>query len=330
MRVRRFAGWLEATALTVLLGGVASGCAADDPVGGDTDCTPGKNFACECPDGSDGVKTCADDGTFGACTGCTGGGSSSGGAGGAAASSGTGASATSGGGGEDPGPFSLTDSLKDSQPKGNAVGGSFGPDGWTVTQRTDRIWYALPRLTEGSIEFTVSNITSANLDLADHEIFSLYDSGHGIAEPINYNPEFRDNHYKQLVRIYGQMVPERLGQQKFIMLMCPDGAPGYGQCACAKNFYDGDGWWGGDANWTGAPSKIRVTWGQGKATYSRDGVEVWTNDYSQTGLVFGPEELHFTIGCARHDAISDAGMPIGATFSDVVVDGIQGPVATCN
>jgi len=72
-----------------------------------------------------------------------------------------------------------------------------------------------------------------------------------------------------------------------------------------------------------------VTWGSGKATYSRDGVEVWTNDYSQSGLTFGPSELHFTIGCPRNAAISDAGMPIGAVFSDVVVTGTQGAVATC-
>src|SRR4030095_13926289 len=101
-----------------------------------------------------------------------------------------------GGQGAGAAPFSLTDSLKDGQPQGNPIGGSFGPDGWTVTARTDRLWYAVPRLTQGSIEFTGSGITTGNLDLADHEIFSMYDAGHGIAEPIHYDPEFRDNHYK--------------------------------------------------------------------------------------------------------------------------------------
>jgi len=323
-----FIGWV------VLAACAKEGGASDEP-----DCVPGKVESCPCPAGGQGVQTCNTDGTaFGPCTGCSAGGSSgSGGAAGSAGGGGSGAGGASGGsggsgtgGGGATGPYSMTDSLKDGNPKGKLVGGSLGANGWTVTQKTDRVWYALPRLVEGSIEFTVSGISTSNLTLADHEIFSMYDAGHGITEPINYNPQFRDNHYKQLIRIYGQQVPDRLGEQKFIMLMCPDGAPGYGTCKCSKSYYDGDGWWGGNPSWDGSPSKIKVTWGKGKATYSRDGVDVWTNDYSATGLTFGPAELHFTIGCARHDAIGDAGMPIGATFSDVVVQGTQGPLGTCN
>lgn len=315
-------------------------CAAEEEggvAGSPNGCVPGKQVTCPCQGSGQGVQICNADGlAYGACTGCgssgsggwASGGAGAGGASGSAGTPGSGGAGTGGGGAT--GPFALSDSLKDGKPKGTAVGGTYGSSGWTVTQKTDRIWYSLPRLVEGSIEFTVSGITTSNLTLADHEIFSLYDGGHGISEPINYNPEFRDNHYKQLIRIYGQMVPERLGQQKFIMLMCPDGAPGYGTCKCPKSFYDGDGWWGGNASWDGSPSKIKVVWGNGKATYSRDGVDVWTNDYSKSGLAFGPAELHFTLGCSRHDAVGDAGMPIGATFSDVVVQGTQGAVATCN
>jgi hypothetical protein len=328
---------------TLLAASLLAGCSDEgsDPAG---DCTPGRQIACSCADGSSGVRICTAAGSYGPCGDCassgTGGlpggwgGATSGGsagASGASGSSGAGGDAAGGSSGASGGaPFSLTDSLKDSQPKGTPVGGSLGPEGWTVTGKTDRIWYALPRLVQGSIEFTVSGITHANLDLADHEIFSLYDAGHGITEPINYDPQFRGNHYKQLIRIYGQGVADRLGEQKFIMLMCPDGAPGYGDCRCPKSYYDGDGWWGGNREWDGSPSRIKVSWGNGRATYSRDGVEVWTNDYSATGLVFGPAELHFTIGCARHDAVVDAGMPIGAVFSDVSVTGIEGPAATCN
>ena len=227
------------------------------------------------------------------------------------------------------GAYTLVDSLKDFAPKGTPVGGSFGANGWTVTQKSDLVYYALPRLVEGSIEFTLTGMTTSSLVLADHEIFAMYDAGYGIAEPINYNPEFRDNHYKALLRVYGEMVPDRLGEQKFVMLMCPDGAPGYGACVCPKSFYDGDGWWGGDPSWSGAPTVIKIRWGNGTATYSRDGVDVWTNDYTQSGLAFGPSELHFTLGCPRNAAIGDAGMPIGATFSDVVVQGIEGPLETC-
>jgi hypothetical protein len=321
---------------------LGQGCVA----GGDEleECSPGRQVDCACGGDETGVQTCKADGTgYGACTGCgngTGGnwpaggtgGTGSGGVGGTptGGAGGTGGAATGGVGGEgSTGPFSLNDPLKNAPQAGNPVGGAFGPDGWTVTAKTDRVWYAIPRLVSGSIQFTVTNITTTNLDLADHEIFSLYDAGYGITEPINYNPEFRDNRFKQLIRIYGQMVPERLGEQKFIMLMCPDGAPGYGTCACAKQYYDGDGTWGGNPSWDGSASVIKIRWGNGQATYSRDGVDVWTNDYSQSGLTFGPSDLHFTIGCPRADAISDAGMPIGATFSDVIVEGEQGPMTTC-
>lgn len=326
-----------AALFALALAAFGQGCVA----GGDDveDCSPGRQVECACGGDKTGVQTCNSDGTaYGPCTGCgTGGGWPTGGSGGTAGtatggapSGGTGGAATGGAGGSgSTGPFSLNDSLKNAPQAGNPVGGSFGPEGWTVTAKTDRVWYAIPRLISGSIQFTVTGITIANLDLADHEIFSLYDAGYGITEPINYNPEFRDNRFKQLVRIYGQQVPDRLGAQKFIMLMCPDGAPGYGTCACAKQYYDGDGTWGGNTNWDGSPTVIKVRWGNGQATYSRDGVDVWTNDYSQSGLFFGPSDLHFTIGCPRADAISDAGMPIGATFSDVIVEGEQGPMTTC-
>jgi hypothetical protein len=333
MRALKAGSWLATAAVTAL----AAACGTDA-----AECVAGRQVECSCGEGATGFQVCNDDGaSFGPCS-CDPGGSTStagttdagttttgaGGEGGSGATTTatTGAGAGGAGGG---GTFDLVDSLKDFQPKGSPVGGAFSDQGWTVQQKTDRIYYALPRLIEGSIAFTISGVTTQNLDLADHEIFSMYDAGHGITEPINYNPEFRDNHYKQLIRIYGQQVPDRFGLQKYVMLMCPDGAPGYGACQCAKSYYDGDGTWGGDPNWDGSPSRITVTWGDGKATYSRDGAEVWTNDYTQSGLEFGPEELHFSIGCARHDAVGDAGMPIGAVVSDVEVHGVIGAADVC-
>ena len=82
----------------------------------------------------------------------------------------------------------------------------------------DRIWYALPRLVSGSVEVTVSNVSEANLPLADHEIFALYEDGYGIGEPIGYAPAFRQNHYKVLLRIYGRAEPARLGAMKLPVL----------------------------------------------------------------------------------------------------------------
>src|SRR5687768_11388804 len=67
-------------------------------------------------------------------------------------------------------PYHMEDSLRGGT-MGNPSGGSFGPDGWTVTGVEDRIWYALPRLESGFVEFTMTNLTLDRLPLPDHEMF---------------------------------------------------------------------------------------------------------------------------------------------------------------
>jgi len=225
------------------------------------------------------------------------------------------------------GPFVLMDPLRGGT-RGNPVGGAFGPDGWTVTAPTDRIWWALPRLSSGAIEFTVTNMTNANLIRPDNELFAMYEAGYGIAEPINYSPEFRNNHYKAAIRIYGvEEQPPRHGEQKLMWGMCPSGAPGYDGCGCASFFEEPSG---GDGTWTGAPERLRVEWGGGVTRLVRNGGVVHTIDWSSTGLEFGPEELHFSIGTSRPAAVGTAAMPIGAVFSNVLVTGTEvAAVATC-
>jgi hypothetical protein len=222
-------------------------------------------------------------------------------------------------------PYHLEDSLRGGSSGGNVSGGSFGPDGWTVTAVDDSIWYALPRLGSGSIEFTMANVSFANLPLGDHEVFAMYEDGYGLGEPIHYAPEYRLNHYKIMMRIYGTAEPGRAGSIKLMWGICPSGAPGHSECGCASFFeepFDDPG------PWTGAPVRIRIEWGDGRARLLRDGVEVVGVDWSGTGLVFGPQELHMMLGSPRNDG-SFAAMPIGAVFSDLVVDGMIGPLATC-
>ena len=223
------------------------------------------------------------------------------------------------------GPFRLEDPLRGST-IGNAIGGALGPDGWTVTGRTDRIWYALPRLVSGSIELTVTGMSNGNLIVNDNEVLALYEAGHGIAEPINYNPEFRNNHYKAMLRIYGANEVGREGLQKLMWGMCPSGAPGYDACGCASFFEEP---FGGDGAWTGAAERLRIEWGGGTTRLLRNGNVVHAIDWSASGLQFGPAELHFSIGTSRPDAVDTAGMPIGAVFSDLVIEGTQGETATC-
>lgn len=219
-------------------------------------------------------------------------------------------------------PFHLDDSLRGGT-SGNPSGGSFGADGWTVTAATDRIWYALPRLASGYVEFTLAHVTEANLPLPDHEIFAMYEDGYGIGEPIGYAPWFRGNAYKVLVRIYGMVEPGRVGSMKLMWGMCPSGAPGYDACGCASFF---DEPFANPGPWTGDPVRMRIEWGGGHSRLLRDGAEVVSVDW--TGFDFGPSELHMMLGSPRNDGGLSA-MPIGATFSDLVVDGTQGPLATC-
>jgi MYXO-CTERM domain-containing protein len=224
------------------------------------------------------------------------------------------------------GAFHLEDRLRGGT-TGNAVGGSFAGDGWHVTDRRDRIWYALPRLTSGSVEFTLANVTRQSLtDTSDSEIFSMYEAGYGIAEPIRYAPEFRDNHYKCMLRLYANGETSRAGQQKLMWGMCPGGDPGYGACGCGSFFEEP---FGGDGTWDGTPQRLRVEWGGGRTRYLRNGALVLTIDWSASGLSFGPSSLHLSLGTARPSAVDDAQLPVGAVFSDLVVDGVEGELARC-
>lgn len=222
--------------------------------------------------------------------------------------------------------YHMEDSLRGGTTAGSALGGTFTDEGWRVDSRTDRIWFALPTLVEGSIEFTVTGITHDNLVVNDNEIFAMYEDGYGMGEPINYNPEYRNNHYKCMIRIYGQAEGDALGEQKLMWGICPSGAPGYDACGCEEFFEEPRG---GDRAWGGGPERLRVEWGGGVARYLRNGTEVIAIDYSASGVEFGPVELHFTLGCPRAAAVDTSGMPVGALFSDLVVDGIEGPVALC-
>src|SRR5581483_4947080 len=115
--------------------------------------------------------------------------------------------------------FSLKDALKNGT-KGNAIGGSFASNGWTVTSRTDRIWWSVPTLGSGAIELTMANVTLSNMVVSDNEVFSMYEAGFGMGEPLDYAPEYRENHYKTMLRIYGQPESGRPGWQKLMWGMC--------------------------------------------------------------------------------------------------------------
>ena len=119
---------------------------------------------------------------------------------------------------------------------GTPLGGSFGPEGWTVTADTDRVFWKVPRLIEGSVAFSMKNVTLGNLPLNDHEVFAMYEGGYDVEHPVGYNPGFRNNAFKSMIRIYGVAEGDRVGKQKIMWHMCPFGAPGYhdGTCPCTQ------------------------------------------------------------------------------------------------
>ncbi len=226
--------------------------------------------------------------------------------------------------------FHMTDSLKGST-QGHLVGGTIGANGWTVNTTTDRVWYAIPRLTKGSIEFTITNLdNTAFTYCADTELFSMYEAGFGMTEPVPYSPQYRNNHYKCFLRARGERTscgdPQQwAGQIKLQWGMCASGAPGYDACtAGAANEAEP---FGGDPNWDGSAQRIRVAWGDGKTTYSRNGVVVVTVDWSGWNIDYGPSELHFMLGSPRPTAVGYSRVPVGAVYSDLVVDGTIGPLA---
>jgi hypothetical protein len=213
------------------------------------------------------------------------------------------------------------------------VGGDLTANGWEVTGRTDRLWYSIPVLTSGAIEFTVANVVSGasgNLPLEDHELFTMYEAGHGISEPIPYLSDYRNNNFKVMLRVPGEAAPSDVGRQQLRWKNCASGAPGYsgdGSCSCAAGF-DGESL-GGDGSWDGTAQRIRIAWTESGAILMRNGVLVAQLDWTGT-TSFGPTVLHFALGSSRPDQIDQSGMPIGAVFSDVRVDGLIGtPLPEC-
>jgi hypothetical protein len=113
--------------------------------------------------------------------------------------------------------------------------------------------------------------------------------------------------------------------------MCPAGAPGYqeAECPCGTSFLEEP--FGGDPVWDGAATVMRIEWGGGSTRLLRNGIEVHTIDWSASGVEFGPNALHMSLGTSRASAVDSAGMPVGAVFSNVVVDGTTGPeTPACN
>src|SRR5256885_1746218 len=94
--------------------------------------------------------------------------------------------------------YHLADSLRNASAAGHADGGKFTAEGWTSTAPTDIIWFSVPTMSSGSIEWMLTHVTNATLFAdssggGDNDIFQFYDDD-GIGEPIDYGKWKQNNH----------------------------------------------------------------------------------------------------------------------------------------
>ena len=227
------------------------------------------------------------------------------------------------------------DSPLTAAPSGAGVrGGSFGPDGWTVTGGEDTLWIEIAdAIPEGSVEVTVSNLsTSTNLTGALHDVLVIY----GMTdepEPVRYAPFFRSNDYKVQVRIIGTGEPSRgPGASKLELRLCRAGDPGYHEsCPAACPELVQSAYLNGaplaPLPWNASRSyRLRVSWQPGSITYDRGDSPVRI-DYPGT---FAPGGMRVRLGSPRHTEGTPDHLPIGMTFSDLrVVGSVGAPSASC-
>lgn len=225
----------------------------------------------------------------------------------------------------------VQDPLVDSTfPGRGSQGGTYSAEGWTTTGPTDSVWYEMPdALPAGRVEYSVRGVSTATtLTGADHDLLAIYQAPTGIAEPVGYSPEFRNNDMKVFTRIFGQVEgAPRTGAMKLEFVLCPRGEPWYHDTDCPAGCVGNlIGYANGsptDIGWDGtAWYRMAVWWGNGMMRFSRDGVELGGVDYAGS---YAPGPVRVRIGSPRHGISPDAVMPVGLTFKDVVITGEPGP-----
>jgi hypothetical protein len=96
----------------------------------------------------------------------------------------------------------LDDSLKGGGTSGTRSGGSFQADGWRVTGKNDYIYWHIPTVSSGAVEFSVRGLrpNDTRPEGADkNEIFHMYDWTWNNAD-TSYAPGYRDDRFKHFIR----------------------------------------------------------------------------------------------------------------------------------
>ncbi len=188
---------------------------------------------------------------------------------------------------------------------GTRSGGAFVAGGWKVTGQHDSIYWHIPTITQGAVEWVVRGIAGneCRAGLTDKcEFFHMYDHAFGGSD-TNYNGGYRDNPYKHFLRkidcqggtvdameLVWKIAGEHVEPDSKVLTWDP---------AASYRFREE---WGPE----GANSVIRT---------HRDGVLVMT--MSVPG-VYAPSGHSIRIAASPRRA-ADAGAPLGAIYSGLRV-----------
>ncbi|MDP3278266.1 MAG: DNRLRE domain-containing protein [Deltaproteobacteria bacterium] len=225
-------------------------------------------------------------------------------------------------------------------------GGTFGPNGWTTTGPTDTIWWSIPAtLPRGRFEVSATGLSiAASLTGQEHDLIGIYGQT-DRAEPVAYNPWYRNNEFKFIVRVFGALNTcsgcQAVGSSKLELALCPALSPlGYTETTCpASCVAAGYDFWqaylgprgrGEPLSWDAATTyRFVITWEPGRATYSRGGPE-GTESLTFPGE-YAPRELRVRIGPPSSERGPDVAMPRNVTFSNAIVQGEPGAATpSCN
>jgi len=116
----------------------------------------------------------------------------------------------------------LDDSLRGGS-QGVVGGGSFGPDGWTVTNKNDFVYWHIATVSQGVCEFSVRGLigNDARPEGYDkNEIFHMYDWTYNSADSV-YDG-YRNGPYKHYVRKTNLADPGKTNSMEMLLKIGSD------------------------------------------------------------------------------------------------------------
>jgi hypothetical protein len=190
---------------------------------------------------------------------------------------------------------------------GTRLGGAFVAGGWQVTGKNDTIYWHVPTITKGAVEFDVRGLQAneRRAGMEDKtELFHMYDHTAGNADR-NYTGGYRDNPFKHFIRKIGALDAAKADAMEIVWQIRPNHKePDTARLAWdANTTYHFREEWGPDGT---GKSVLRVY---------RDGKPLLTT--SVPGK-WKPAGQTVRLGASpRRDPT--AGAPVGAIFSNVRV-----------